>query len=305
MKTQIMIATLMAFALMFILTPLALAEINNTNATDCIGGDNSTDCFLTPTPILYSDNSSVNSNISVDADLNGTVSGWQITKAKIGLWFTFNQESKAEKELELAKLYLIEAKLAAKNNNTDAVNAALDAHNNLINAVQGTIAKIKEDKTPAGLKANAQKLIGLERAIQVHELRIAKLNQTLANANLTEDQRIKIENRMNQAENNTAKLSELEGQKQDSLKTKLIDMGNMTAEQADALIASMEQNHSIGQINNLIKDARQNLREENRNLSQQIRDNRNNISDMRAARNNTRMREYRNNSSPALPNQSS
>ena len=110
---------------------------------------------------------------------------------------------------------------------------------------------------------------------------------------------------MNQAENNTAKLSELEGQKQDSLKTKLIDMGNMTAEQADALIASMEQNHSIGQINNLIKDARQNLREENRNLSQQIRDNRNNISDMRAARNNTRMREYRNNSSPALPNQSS
>jgi coenzyme F420-reducing hydrogenase delta subunit len=78
---------------------------------------------------------------------------------------------------------------------------AMDAHEKLLDAVQARITAIKN---------KGGNITGLERAVQVHERRIEILNKILAKANLTEEQRAKIEAKIAHAENVTAKLKALE-----------------------------------------------------------------------------------------------
>ena len=142
----------------------------------------------------------------INDELNESVSVVDTTMARIGIWFTFNQEKKAEKELKLAKLELIKAKVAALNNNTKAMEKALEAHERIIARVQERINAMNGAATENGIKNSVSKLVGLERAIEVHEARIAKLNEILAGANLTDEQIAKIQARLEKAVNSTAHL---------------------------------------------------------------------------------------------------
>ncbi|MEK6885463.1 MAG: hypothetical protein AABX17_00695 [Nanoarchaeota archaeon] len=186
------IIALTAMFMLGVLAPLAFAEdaiVEEVVATD-------------ETPMLISaatDDATISdaeSDLNVDEDVNGLALGMK--KAK--LWFIFNQEKKTQLELELAKIQLIKAKIAAKNNNTEAMEKALAAHEKLINDVEKRTEGIKKTEK------NESKLTGLDRAIEVHNARINKLNELLANTNLTDEQRSKIEAQLAKTENVTAKL---------------------------------------------------------------------------------------------------
>lgn len=131
------------------------------------------------------------------------------------IWFTFNQEKKAEKELRLAELQLVRARIAERNNNTPAMEKALEAHRVLIDRVKGRIARF--DNTTG----NITKLVGLERAIEVHELRINRLNYMLNNSNLSADEAANIQARINQAENNTQHLKEVAMEKRERIEQRI------------------------------------------------------------------------------------
>jgi alanine racemase len=60
---------------------------------------------------------------------------------------------------------------------------------------------------------SAEKLTGLQRAIEVHQLRITKLQGILVNENLTSEQAEKIQERLDQAVNNTEHLKEVQAAK--------------------------------------------------------------------------------------------
>ena len=122
----------------------------------------------------------------INDNLEGSASGTKIGWENIKLWFTLNNEKKAAQELKIARLRLIQAKIAAQNGNTEAMQAALDAHDRLIDKIKTRINQIDGESTGKGIRASAEKLVGLERAIEVHEARISKLNEILANTNLTD-----------------------------------------------------------------------------------------------------------------------
>lgn len=200
-----MLSTLMLFALMFATMSFVIAEDNFT-----ISDSNQSDLLISPTPTLYSDNVSDNSSISeAELELNESASTVDVIGQQFRVWFTFNQEKKAEAELQLAKLRLIQARIAAKNNNTVAMEKALDAHDRIIARVEGRMADIESRNL------STEKLRGLERAIQVHENRMAKLDEILSNANLTDEQRARVEDRLAHVENVTGHLNDLEQQRQE------------------------------------------------------------------------------------------
>jgi len=210
-------------------------------------------------PSLISEPSTIDQETSdaIDEELNGSVSPVDEGMTRLKLWFTFNQEKKAELELKLARMELVRARIAAKNNNTNAMEKALEAHNKIIAKVQERINKINVESTKEKIKETANKLIGLERAIQVHEARIAKLNEILANENLTTEQMAKIQNRLDQAENNTAHLKDVQAAKIDKIKTRLMAIANLTQEDVDKVIEDLENAQNLSEVKQAVKSIKE------------------------------------------------
>ena len=250
---RILIVGLMALLLVSMLSFAVMAEENEN--TDVSGEQ----------PNLISENTNVSEETGtvdsatsdeINDELNGTASNWDFTKERVKLWFTFNQEKKAEIELKLAKLELIRAKVAAKNNNTEAMEKALDAHNRLLEKVQTRMNSIDGKSTKEGIQGAAAKLVGLERAIQVHEARIAKLKEILASENLTAEQTEKVQAKIEKAEDNTAHLKEVQAAKQEKVKTRLMAVANMTEEEANEKIQELEDAQNLSAVKKMVAEVK-------------------------------------------------
>jgi len=200
MKT--IITGFVALFLMLFSFSFALAENETTNES--------------ATPMLIS---APVENTSMEVEDNETVSDSQVFWKKVGIAFTFNQEKKAEMELKLAEMELIRARIASKNNNTNAMVKALEAHQRLIARVQERVSKFDEKKN------STERVVGIERAIQAHEAKIARLNNLVAtNPNLTAEQIANIQARISQAENNTQHLRDVAEAKLDKLELRRLAM---------------------------------------------------------------------------------
>ena len=145
-------------------------------------------------------------------DLDASASALGIGWNKVQTLFTFNSEKKMMLELKLAKMRLIQAKVAAQNNNTDAMVKALEAHQQIMLKIEEKLNAIAAANN-GELDAKLMKETGLSRAIQVHEKRIEILNELLASGELTEKQTEKVTDKIEHTENVTAQLEELEENK--------------------------------------------------------------------------------------------
>lgn len=216
--------------------PLALAE-EDVVVTD--GADiTATDAVATNAAEITSADAEINQEL--DTSLNEEVSGGKVAWKQIQLWLTFKQEKKAERELDLARLRLIQARVAAKNGNEKAMEKAIEAHNKLIEKVKTRVNAIDGASDETGVKNTAVKLVGIERAIQVHEARIERLNVLLQNENLTQKQKEKVQMQIEKAQSVTEKLMQIESTKKEQVKTRLMAVKGMTEEEADAAIEKLE-----------------------------------------------------------------
>lgn len=179
------------------------------------------------TPNLISENTnSIQSNVS-------DVSSGKIFWKEVGLWFTFNQERKAEKEMGLAQMRLQQAEYATQHNMTKVAEKALDAYEKLI----GKAGKRMELAQKTGnSSAGAIKLAAMDQAILAHQERITKLSSMLENANLTAEQKVRLEEKIAHAENVTLHLQEVQSDKEEKMKIRLMAEGNLTETEAEALI---------------------------------------------------------------------
>jgi hypothetical protein len=252
---------IVALALMLLALPLILAEENVT----CQISENATACLISSPPV-----ESNNSIIEEELEMNESVSSGTILGQQLKIWFTFNQESKLEQQMKLARLRLIQANIAAKNNNSIAMEKALEAHERIMNKINESISKLEGKIDLKGLNNSAVKLIALERAIQVHELRVEHLQYVLSNSNLTDQQREILENKLEKAQNNTNHLVEISENKKDNIKTKLMAVGNLTEEQAE-LIMEQKQEKVEQQIQQRIERQKE-LVEERMEQRQQARE---------------------------------
>jgi len=229
MKTMLSIALIAVMILSMIAVPMAMAEeVVTTTLTD--SAVTSTDTTATDAEI----------NQELDASLNEDVSGTKIAWRQMQLLFTFNQEKKADRELDLARLRLIQAKVAAQNGNDEAMAKAIEAHNQILERVQARIATMDGASDEQGVKNSATKLVSLERAIQVHEARVERLNTVLANENLTSEQKAKVEAHIANAEQVTVKLTEAQTAKMEQVKTRLMAVAGMSEEEANAAVEKLD-----------------------------------------------------------------
>lgn len=195
---------------------------------------------LNETPNLISVSEDVEINNISEEEATGNLF-WK----KADIWFTFNQEKKAEKELRLAELQLVRARIAAKNNNTKAMEGALEAHRNLIEKVQARISKFENRDSAKELRNATDKLVGLERATEVHELRIERLNMLLNQSNLSADEIARIQARIDQSQNNTQHLRDVAQQQRERNELKLKAMnqtGNGSGNGAGSNISGNQMN---------------------------------------------------------------
>lgn len=275
-----MFGTLMLFALMFATMSFVIAEDNAT-----VSDSNQSDLLISPTPTLYSDNVSDNSsNLEAELEMNESASTGDVVGQQFRVWFTFNQEKKAEAELQLAKLRLIQARIAAKNNNTDAMERAMDAHDRIMQRVQDRMGRLDGSSDLNGLNDSAVKLTGLQRAIQVHELRVEYLQNVLNNSNLSEQQREKVELRLEKAQNNTAHLVQVSEDRKDDLKTRLMAVGNLTEAQVEQIMEITrpprpenrveQRQNDLEQMLQAREDMRQRIREDQKQAREAMRENR-------------------------------
>lgn len=192
----------------------------------------------------------------INDNLEGTATAIDVAKAKINIWLTFNQEKKAEKEMKLARLQLIRARIAAKNNNEIAMTKALEAHNRILEKIQTRIDSIDGKSTEQGIKDAATKLVGLERAVEVHEARIAKLKEILLSGNLTEEQIAKVQEKISKVEDVAENLKEIETAKKDKVKTRLMAVAEMTEDKATEEIKKIEDSQNLAAVKKKVAEVR-------------------------------------------------
>ncbi|PIN77330.1 hypothetical protein COV15_02365 [Candidatus Woesearchaeota archaeon CG10_big_fil_rev_8_21_14_0_10_34_12] len=192
----------------------------------------------------------------ISDSLDESVSGFKIGLKQLGLAFTFNQEKKIDKELDIARLRLIQAKVAAENGNTGAVQKALEAHNRLLEKVHARVNIIDGKSDENAIRASLSNMVALEKAIEVHEARIAKFNEILGSGNLTDEQMAKIESRLELMQNKTDDLKQLQEQKQERVKTRLMAVTEMTEEEADAEIQNLENAQNLGEVRKVVAEVR-------------------------------------------------
>jgi ribosome-associated translation inhibitor RaiA len=192
MKTQIMfgvVALLFLASMSFVLaeeneTPISYGNDSVENVSELAD-----DSSVVSVNESSENESEDNTEIEVELEMNESASNMDVLGQQIKIWFTFNKEKKIDAELKLARLRLIQANIAAKNNHSAAMEKALEAHERILNRVKERITKLDDRSDLKNLNNSAVKLLAMERAIEVHQLRVDHLQNVLANANLTEKQR--------------------------------------------------------------------------------------------------------------------
>lgn len=120
--------------------------------------------------------------------------GWERFK----LNFVRDPVERSEREMQLARWKIAEARIAAERGNLDRAERAIQENQRIMERVHERISELDSDSlTP-----------GLDNALRVHEERIIRLNQALENANLSEEQRERIYERMAQADNVSEQLQQ-------------------------------------------------------------------------------------------------
>jgi hypothetical protein len=183
-------------------------------------------------------------DINSDSELGLTedVSGGKIAMKQFKLWFTFNQENKIMGEIELAKMRLIQAKIAARNGDSKAIENALMAHETSMERVINKMGQIVDTSDVEKSTESAAKLIRLENAIQVHERRIDYIVNVLETSDLSEMQRSQIESRIQKINTTIVRLNTIQESQQNQLQIRVMAMQNVSEEESKRIVYGETEN---------------------------------------------------------------
>ncbi len=199
-----------------------------------------------------SDNLEGDPGATPDSAGYGLKLGWE----KIGLWFTFKQEKKAEKELALARKRLLEVRRMAEKGNIKAMLRAQEKHDELVASAQERLVRLGEDSTKAKVKLAMRKVIGLEVAIKAHENRIEVLKDILAEKNLSDEARTAIEAAVARMENRTAIMEQKLEERKDKFKTRLRAVTEKNESEVESEVKELESEAGLVEAEKAIAEKR-------------------------------------------------
>lgn len=234
MKAQIIAIALLG--LMLFAVPFALAETS-------LEAENSQ---------IAEDSLSSNPGMTPDSAFYSLKLGWERAR----LAFTFNQEKKAQFELNLAERRLLEIRKMAEKGNVQAMEKAQARHDALIESAQARLSSIQEDTKEAQIRTTAEKVVGLERAILAHENRIEVLKDILSEQNLSDEARTAMESAVARMENRTQEMSQKLEEKKDRVKTRLRAVSGDNAEDVESAIEEIENKTGLTDLGQKIAQQR-------------------------------------------------
>ncbi len=164
---------------------------------------------------------------------------------RINLALTFNKVRKAEKGLEIAKERLLEAKKMAEEGNVKAMERAQVEHDKVIEGVKARIGELQEDKTENRTKESIREVVGLQRAIQVHEYRIEVLKDVLAKEELSDEAREAIREAIEKMENKTEVMKQKAEERKGKMKIRLMAIIEKTEEEVEEEIENIEDEEGL------------------------------------------------------------
>lgn len=227
-------STIMLTALVAVLLVASFAVAEEA-ASAAVSNDLSGDAGTTPDSAMY-----------------GLKLGWE----KMGLWFTFNQEKKAQKELKLAGKRLLEAKVMAEKGNEKGFARAQEAHDAFVARAQARLEAIDEDGKEDKIKDSTKKISGLEVAIENHENKIDILKEKLAEGNLSEEQKASIEALIDKMEAKTEAMKQKLEERRDKIKTRLQAVSEKTKAEVESEVEEIDNETGLIEVKKVIAERR-------------------------------------------------
>lgn len=241
-KSLILLLALMPLAIFTM--QYAFAEADNSSNPNLIASQSSS----------VSDDFNLSGNPGVTPD--SPFYGWKLGWEKFKLMFTFNQEKKAEKELQLANLRLIEARAMAEKNNTKGLERAQEEYSRLIKQANSRIKNINESLSENKIKDSIKSLNGLERAIAIQSYKIDILKNILADENLTASQVSSLAEIISRMENQTDSAKNLLEDKKSRIEKRLKSVSNKTDNEINREIEDIEDYTNLTNTQKIIAENR-------------------------------------------------
>jgi hypothetical protein len=155
---------------------------------------------------------------------------------RLALGLTFNKEKRAQKELDIAQKRLLEMKKMIAKNKLQQAERLQAAYEERIQKASDLLAQIKENGNQATIVAGAKSLALLQGKVQNHEMAIEALKNVLAEKNLTDEQKAKLESVLERMENKTDDMKDKAEQRQEKIKDRLRAVTNKSESEVDAIL---------------------------------------------------------------------
>jgi hypothetical protein len=197
--------------------------------------------FMAPS---FAQDSLEDPGVTPDQASYGLKLGWE----KFKLAFTFNQEKKAEKELKLAEKRLIEAEYMAQKGNLEGFERAQENHDKLLEKARIRLEKINEEGSQEKVNERVRTITGLEIALMNHEQNLERFRLRLEQRNLTEEQQAKAEEILERMQNQTEKFELKIESKKDNLKTRVMEISNLTQDEVEVRFEAIENKEGLNDV---------------------------------------------------------
>ena len=154
----------------------------------------------------------------------------------LALGLTFNKEKRAEKQLEIAQKRLLEMKKMIAKNKLQQAEKLQARYEERIQRANEILQGLQEDGSQAAILANAKNIAKLQNRIENHEMAIEALKNVIAEKNMTDEQKAKLEAVLESMENKTEAMKANAEQRQDKIKDRLRAVTNKSESEVDALL---------------------------------------------------------------------
>ena len=191
----------------------------------------------------------------VDASLEEDVGAFKIAFKRVGAWLTLNPERRIDKELDLARLRLIQAKVAASNGDEFAMEKAIQAHEKAVQRVGERMEQVRVSR--AGAEEDFEREVGLERAIQVHSLRIERINELLENENLSDEQKERISQAMERTRTSVEVLKSVQERRMEQVQTRAMAEYGLSATEVEQKMNQIQERERIQELEEITSQKRE------------------------------------------------
>jgi len=162
---------------------------------------------------------------------------------KLKIMLTFNQEKKAQMELNLADAMLSKAEKMAEKGNMEAMESAQKEFEKLTAKAEIRIEKMADlNGKNEQIEKNVGKIAEFENTISNQEDKIVRLNNILLDSNLSNEKKERISLMIAKTGNKTEKIREILSQKEEKMQLKVMAKNNMTEEEAEEELEKMREN---------------------------------------------------------------